>query len=280
MSDVFFDRFVLPYETQSMIRRIACIVFCLTMLLLHASCHAAEFESLFESHVFKNAAGQTLPYRLMKPVDLQAGASARYPLVLFLHGAGERGDDNIKPLVHGMKEFAKDDVRRKYPCFVVVPQCPDGKRWVEVDWTLDSHEQLPENSVTITLVLELMASLQKEYPIDENRLYATGLSMGGFGIWDLITRNPKMFAAAAPVCAGGDEQVAYKAVKIPIWAFHGDKDTVVKPSRSRNMVAALEKAGGQPKYTEYPGVGHDSWNQAYADPKLMEWLFDQRRATP
>lgn len=260
--------------------RIVSLVVCLILQIFTRSSNAADFDDRFEKHVFKNSDGQSLPYRLMKPADYQADSSARYPLVLFLHGAGERGTDNVKPLVHGMKEFAKDEVRTKFPCFVVVPQCPEGKRWVEVDWTLDSHDQLPEDSDTIKLVLELMSSLQKEYRIDENRLYATGLSMGGFGVWDLITRYPGKFAAAAPVCAGGDEKVAQKAAKIPIWAFHGDKDTVVKPSRSRNMIAALEAAGGKPIYTEYAGVGHDSWDPAYAEPKLMEWLFAQRKESP
>jgi predicted peptidase len=251
--------------------------FFVLLLTMVTSIDAADFTDLYESHVFKSADGQTLPYRLMKPANYQADASVKYPLVLFLHGAGERGTDNVKTLVHGMREFAKDEVRAAHPCFVLVPQCPDGKRGVEVEWTLESHEQLPEDSAAIKLVLELMASVQKEYRIDEKRLYATGLSMGGFGVWDLVTRYPDKFAAAAPVCAGGDEKVASKSAKLPIWTFHGDKDTVVKPSRSRNMVAVIEKAGGKPIYTEYPEVGHNSWDKAYAEPKLMDWLFAQRR---
>jgi predicted peptidase len=252
------------------------------LLLFHgrAIVSAAEFEALFESHVFKNPDGKMLPYRLMKPKDYSDAASAKYPLVLFLHGAGERGTDNVKTLVHGMREFARDDAREKYPCFVVVPQCPDASRWVEVDWTLDAHDQLPDDSETVKLTLELLESLQKEFRIDQNRLYVTGLSMGGFGTWDLITRHPDKFAAAVPVCGGGDETVAAKAARIPIWTFHGDKDTVVKPSRSRNMVDSLQKSGAKLIYSEYAGVGHDSWNRAYAEPTLMNWLFAQRRSAP
>ncbi len=238
---------------------------------------APGFEKQFESHLFKNSQGQSLPYRLLKPVDDSQTPSNTYPLVLFLHGAGERGTDNVKPLVHGMSEFAKDNNRKNYPCFVLVPQCPEGKRWVEVDWELESHKQLLDDSETMKLVLELITSVQQEYRIDAKRIYVTGLSMGGFGVWDLITRYPDKFAAAAVVCSGGDESVADKAVNVPIWAFHGDGDTVVKPSRSQNMIAALRKAGGKPIYTEYVGVGHNSWNQAYAEPKLMKWLFEQRR---
>jgi predicted peptidase len=127
------------------------------------------------------------------------------------------------------------------------------------------------------LLLELIPALRKEYGIDPKRIYVTGLSMGGFGTWDLIARKPDWFAAAAPVCGGADEATAATISKIPVWAFHGDQDGAVKPSRSRNMVEALKKAGGEPKYTEYKGVGHDSWNPAYKDPELMKWLFRQKR---
>lgn len=231
----------------------------------------------YEARVFTNDKGEKLNYRLMKPAGYDPKAEAKYPLVLFLHGAGERGDDNAKQLVHGAKDFASDANRAKYPCFVVFPQCSDGKRWVEVDWTLDSHKQLPEESISVKLTRELITSLQKEFRVDEQRLYATGLSMGGFGVWDMIARTPDMFAAAAPVCSGADEATADRLIKLPVWTFHGDKDTVVKPERSRRMVAAIEKAGGKPKYTEYPGVGHNSWTQTYADPKFMEWLFAQKK---
>ena len=237
----------------------------------------ARSQELYESRVFSNDKGEKLNYRLMLPAGYDFNGETKYPLVLFLHGAGERGDDNTKQLIHGAKDFASEANRAKYPCFVVFPQCPDGKRWVEVDWTLDSHKQLPEESISVKLTRELIASLQKEFRVDEQRLYATGLSMGGFGVWDMIARTPDMFAAAAPVCAGADEATAERLTKLPIWTFHGDKDTVVKVERSRRMIAAIEKAGGKPKYTEYPGVGHNSWAQTYADPKLMEWMFAQKK---
>lgn len=249
----------------------------LSVLLLFGFAQLSHAQELYKPLVFQNDKGEKLHYRLMIPEGYDAQGSEKYPLVLFLHGAGERGADNEKQLVHGTKEFAKPEVRRKYPAFVLAPQCPDGKRWVEVDWSLDSHKQLPDDSDTIKLVLQLISSLQKEYRIDQQRQYVTGLSMGGYGAWDLITRHPEMWAAAAPVCAGGDEATAEKIAKLPVWAFHGDKDTVVKPHRSRNMIEAIKKAGGQPLYTEYKGVGHNSWAAAYADPKLMEWLFAQKK---
>lgn len=247
------------------------------VLLITLCSSSAYSDDIYQPHVFQNDKGENLNYRLMIPQGYDPQGSEKYPLVLFLHGAGERGTDNTKPLVHGTKEFAKPENRTKYPAFVLVPQCPDGKRWVEVDWTLDSHNQLPEDSDTVKLVLQLITKLQKDYRIDQHRQYVTGLSMGGYGTWDLITRHPEMWAAAAPVCAGGDEATAGKIAKLPVWAFHGDKDTVVKPHRSRNMIEAIKKAGGEPRYTEYPGVGHNSWDAAYADPKLLEWMFAQKR---
>lgn len=234
-------------------------------------------DELYTAKVFQDATGKKLPYRIMQPEGYSADTTSKYPLVVFLHGAGERGTDNLKQLVHGTKEFAKPENRQKYPCFVIAPQCPEGKRWVEVDWALRSHQQLPEDSESAKLTLEVISALQKEFRIDSKRLYVTGLSMGGFGTWDLITRHPDLWAAAVPVCSGADEATAEKIAKLPVWAFHGDKDTVVIPERSRNMIAAIKKAGGTPLYTEYPNVGHNSWDAAYADPKMMEWLFAQKR---
>jgi predicted peptidase len=256
--------------------RIDRLCFVVTAFVLSVFSGTAMSEELYEPRIFKDEAGQSLNYRLMIPKDYSPTGTDKYPLVLFLHGAGERGGDNAKQLVHGTKEFAKKENREKYPCFVIAPQCPEGKKWVEVDWSAETHKQ-PGESVSLVLTRELMASLQKEFRIDEKRLYVTGLSMGGYGTWDMITRTPDVFAAAAPICGGGDETVAARAAKLPLWVFHGDKDTAVKPERSRNMIAAIEKAGGKPRYTEYVGVGHDSWSRTYADPAFMEWLFAQKR---
>jgi predicted peptidase len=249
----------------------------LSLMALLALAGTGLSQDLYEARVFTPAKDRQLKYRLMLPKDYSFTGTETYPLVLFLHGAGERGDDNSKQLVHGTKEFAKDENRAKYPCFVVVPQCPDGKKWVEVDWTLDSHKQPEEESVSLELTRGLLANLQKVFRIDPKRIYVTGLSMGGFGTWDMITRTPDEFAAAVPICAGADETLAGRVAKLPIWAFHGDKDGVVKVERSRRMIAAIEKAGGTPKYTEYPGVGHDSWTQTYANPEVLAWMFAQKR---
>lgn len=238
---------------------------------------AALSQDDYEARVYKNDAGQTLNYRLLIPKDYSPAGTEKFPLVLFLHGAGERGDDNKKQLVHGTREFATEANRTKYPCFVIAPQCPNDKKWAEVDWSSDTHKQPAEDSISLKLTRELMKSLEKEFRIDDKRLYVTGLSMGGYGTWDMITRTPDLFAAAIPICGGADETTADRITKLPVWAFHGDKDGAVKPERSRRMIAAIEKAGGKPKYTEYPGVGHDSWTQTYANPEVMAWLFAQKR---
>ena len=248
--------------------------FALLSGMLSAPLLAADPKEVFEPRVYESASGMKLPYRLMKPADYNP--QTKYPLVIFFHGAGERGDDNTAQLVHGMADFAKDENRSKYPCFVVAPQCPRDRRWVEVDWSADSHKQPEKPSEPMQLTLDLLPALQKEFSIDSRRIYVTGLSMGGYGTWDIIQRHPKMFAAAAPICGGGDETQADKLVGVPIWAFHGDQDTAVKPARTRNMIAAIKQAGGKPLYTEYAGVGHFSWGPAYSDPKLMEWMFAQR----
>ncbi len=245
----------------------------ITFLMFPAISLAADAKDVFEARTFAEADGR-LPYRMMRPADYDA--KQKYPLVIFLHGAGERGDDNLVQLVHGMNDFAKDENRRKHPCFVIAPQCPGEAKWVNVDWSSDRHKLPAEPSDALKLTLNLIAALQKEFSIDPRRLYITGLSMGGYGTWDAVSRQPAMFAAAVPVCGGADEEQAAKLVKVPIWAFHGDQDTVVKPERSRRMIKALEAAGGQPKYTEYPGVGHNSWAKAYSDPAMMAWLFSQK----
>ncbi len=241
------------------------------VFLLVNKAHAKD-ELPLEKLTFKQGES-SLPYRLLVPAKIEEGK--KYPLVIFLHGAGERGTDNEKQLVHGIPDFVKN--REKYPAFVIAPQCPANKKWAEVDWSAKTHTLPKEPSDPAKLLLALLETFIKEKPVDSKRIYLTGLSMGGYGTWDLIARKPEFFAAAAPVCGGGDEATAEKIKNVPLWVFHGDKDTVVIPERSRNMVEAIKKAGGKPKYTEYKGVGHDSWVKAYSDPEFFAWLFAQKK---
>ena len=230
----------------------------ITLLILALAVQPAEGEA----REFKG-----LKYRLFKPEAVEG----KVPLVLFLHGAGERGDDNAAQTRHGVKAFLAQQPKR--PHVLVAPQCPKNRKWSDVDWFAPTHKTPDKPSEPMALVMELLDVLPTELPVDPKRIYVTGLSMGGYGTWDLLARRPGLFAAAVPICGGGDETSAAAISKVPQWIFHGDKDTVVKPERSRNMVEALKKAGGEPKYTEFPGVGHNSWDKAYADPALFEWLF-------
>ncbi len=245
---------------------------------LIAACFVASVASAaeFEKRTFEGEGG-TLPYRLLSPPKAEAGK--RYPLVIFLHGAGERGTDNEGQLNHCAKDFAKPEVSAKFPCFVVVPQCPGDCRWVEVDWGDAAPHHMPaEPSRPMKQLIALLPTLTKELPVDPDRIYVSGLSMGGFGTWDLVARLPGTFAAAVPMCGGADDSTAPAIAKLPIWAFHGADDDLVKPARTRSMIAALKQAGGDPKYTEYPGVGHGCWGPAFAEPELFPWLFAQKRA--
>jgi predicted peptidase len=231
-------------------------------------------EAAFSGHIFTNVAGQTLPYRLLQPES----SSGSYPLVLFFHGAGERGVDNQKQLIHGTSLYLQPENRLAYPCFVLTPQCPEGQQWVDMPWGAESGERPPQPSVAMNLALQILNRVIHDYPVDTNRIYVTGLSMGGFAAWDCITRFPQRFAAAVPICGGGDEKtVTPEVAQVPVWAFHSDDDTTVKVWRTRRMIEAMRQAGGQPKYMEYTGLGHNSWDKAYGEPDLLPWIFSQRR---
>ncbi len=256
------------------------LVWCILLLLFHFS-HSLMLQAQTQYPEFAKKQHvsivhqDTLLYRVLKP--LVYDAQKQYPLVIFYHGAGERGNDNERTLTHFAHFLANEKARKEYPCFVLVPQCEEGRRWVEVDWAANTHTQPTQPSISLAMSLELIQATCKDYSIDTSRIYVTGLSMGGYATWDIITRYPELFAAAAPICGGGDEATASRVRDLPLWAFHGDKDGVVKPARSRNMIAAIRKAGGTPNYTEYKGVGHGSWKPAYQSQELLQWLFAQHK---
>lgn len=236
---------------------------------------SAEPVKAFEPREFVGSNGKALKYRLMKPLDYKFGK--KYPLVLFLHGAGERGDDNVSTLKHAAKDLANLERRAKYPAYVLIPQCPTERRWSEVDWSKDSSDLPEQPSDPMQNIKELLDEMVENAGVDPARVYITGLSMGGYGTWDAIARYPDFFAAAAPICGGGDPKTVSKFKTLPIWCFHGAKDSVVKVGRSREMVEALKNIGSPIKYTEYPDAQHDSWTATYANPELYAWMFSQRR---
>jgi predicted peptidase len=233
---------------------------------------SAQQRTLFLPKNYRNSRGDKLPYRFFSPQSYDN--RKKYPLVLWLHGGAGRGTDNLKQIsggnTVGSHVWTSPKNQRKNPCFVVAPQCPGTKLWATLD-TARPTEQLQ-------LVLELLQDLGSTFSLDEQRLYVAGQSMGGFGTWSLISQYPGMFAAAIPICGGGNESEAAKLISTPIWAFHGEKDEAVSVERSRNMIAAVREAGGKAKYTEYKGAGHVIWDEVFSEPELIEWVFAQRNS--
>ncbi|MDI3321212.1 GDSL-type esterase/lipase family protein [Pinibacter soli] len=236
----------------------------------------------FSFNVYKKN-DHVLPYRLYKPAVQNGG---KYPLVLFMHGAGERGVDNRKQFLR----FSCTKFWEKYPCYVLAPQCPErkdvdndaGAVWVYTPFGGQSHTMQREPTWPMQLSIELLDKIIKENNIDRDRIYITGLSMGGFATWEMLQRHPELFAAGVPVCGGGDTAFAGKLSHVPLWVFHGDADSTVPVTRSRAMVQQIVSKGGHPRYTEYPGVGHDSWSRTYAENEVWDWLFAQtkKKASP
>jgi predicted peptidase len=236
---------------------------------------ACQIRNPYLKREYVNSEGDTLRYRLLKPKKSEKNKS--YPLVIFLHGSGERGRDNEAQLLHGTSLFLQEEIRKNYPAYVIVPQCPPEERWVEAAWNQKELTQPDEISKSLHLLMETVSIMMKSSNIDPDRIYVTGLSMGGYGTWDLLCRYPDFFAAGVPVCGGGDTQCARFIKDIPIWAFHGAEDTVVPVEQSRQMIRAIREQGGNAIYTEYPNTGHNAWTPTYSEPELIPWLFHQNR---
>lgn len=244
---------------------------------------AAGAAAAYKAGVFRYAgadgAERAMPYRLLVPEGAEsvgAAGSRRWPLILFLHGAGERGDDNLAQLKYFPTDMASPERRAERPTFLLAPQCPARRAWSAAsleDLRTGVPAQVPDEA---RAVLELLDRVVEEYPVDTARIYLTGLSMGGFGSWYLAAIRPEKWAAVVPICGGGSPEAAPRMRGIPIWAFHGARDPVVPPEKSREMVRALEAAGAKPAYTEFPDAGHDSWTPAYRHPELLPWLFAQK----
>lgn len=229
--------------------------------------NALKLAKPFDARTYVNSAGDTLRYRLLTPLNYDS--TKRYPLAVCLHGGGGRGTDNIMQVEGSWTAqlLSEQQNREKYPAFVFVPQCPPASSWGGI-------ENLP---VFDSIVFEAMTELEKEFTIDETRRYVMGESLGGYGSWHFITMHPELFAAAVPICGGGNPALANMIADIPVWAFHGAKDRSVPVRRSLEMIEAMKKAGGNPKYTEYPDGGHIISKQVTATPDLLDWVFEQRR---
>ncbi|MEZ4905604.1 MAG: prolyl oligopeptidase family serine peptidase [Spirosomataceae bacterium] len=236
----------------------------------------------FQPRSFETKDGHILPYQILYPKNYDR--SQKYPIVLVLHGAGERGNDNQKQLTHGSKLFLKEENQTQFPAIVIFPQCAADSYWMsgEIDRAKQpielSFDYPKKPNWPLKAAIELVKKLVKEEAVDKKRIYITGLSMGGMGTFEALSRYPKLFAAAAPICGGGNLEMTKKyAKRVPLWIFHGAVDAVVKVEYSRNIYAALQAHGADVKYTEYPGVNHNSWDNAFAEPTFLSWLFSHQK---
>jgi predicted peptidase len=253
----------------------------ISLFLLFVVAAFAAGDSSFERHVYVNGT-DSMPYRLLLPESYDDGKL--YPLLIFLHGAGERGNDNESQLRHGMDLFLRDDVRRDYPCIVLAPQCASGDRWSNVIEDRDSLDkrifEFQESGVpthAMALAIDLFRSILDRYSVDPNCIYIGGISMGGMGTFEFVRRVPGVFAAAFPICGGAHPLTAGKISDTAWWIFHGQLDDVVPPRLSQAMFVALQEAEASVGFTLYPHANHNSWDAAFADPELLKWLFSCRR---
>lgn len=247
-------------------KRLFILILALSFALASVGATSPPTRQTAHTFTMKRADVVKVGYLLHLPAGYDAKAEKRWPTILFLHGAGERGDDIEKVTVHGPPMIAK--AKPDFPFIVISPQCPTGKSW------------RPE------VLLALLDDVAARHAVDEKRIYLTGLSMGGYGSWALAALRPERFAAVAPICGGGNtidirlaRQVKDHPLKsLPVWAFHGGKDGVVPVGESERMVAALKEIGNESvKLTIYPEAGHNSWTESYDNPKLYEWFMSHSR---
>ncbi|MEO9869186.1 carboxylesterase family protein [Ekhidna sp.] len=259
---------------SQIIKKTVLVIFLMAYALL-------SFSQTFTPKTFKGKEGN-LPYQILLPENFSE--SENYPVVLFLHGAGERGSNNEKQLVHGSTLFLNEENRNNYPAIVIFPQCPKEDYWANVDIQYGplgrQFEFLEEGEPTVamSLVLQLMDSIASRKFVNNEQIYIGGLSMGGMGTFEFLARRPDLFAAAFPICGGGNPNSVKKyAGKVDLWIFHGAKDDVVFPHHSVDMALALQKTGATPRFTLYREANHNSWDRAFAEPELLSWLFSQTK---
>jgi len=231
------------------------LLFILIIMLSVGFAQQRKMEHLNEDEI-------DLKYLFYLPKDYYNAKKIAWPLILFLHGMGERGNDLELVKIHGIPKIVK--TQKDFPFIAVSPQCPTEYVW--------------RDKKMLQAVESLILKIIKNYRIDKTRVYVTGLSMGGYGTWALAARRPELFAAAVPICGGGDPATVNVLKNLPIWVFHGGLDKVVLPEESEKMVRALEKDGGKVRYTLYPEAYHDSWTETYDNPALYDWMLSKRKA--
>jgi predicted peptidase len=258
------------------------ILICLLVIFFCQNGFAQSLSLYQKKQFIRN--GDTLRYRIMYPLNYKV--NKKYPVITFLHGTGERGTDNETQLLNGSRFFADSSIRAKYPAFVIFPQCPKNDGWAQVGKRRNGNDSLgglvyySDRPITVSLGLlfMLMDSMAGSGAVKTDQIYLGGLSLGAMGSFEALWRKPNFFAAVISICGGGDPtKLKIGASTIPIWLFHGTNDKSVTVSNSRLLVRHLRRFNPNIRYTEYKGVGHNSWDYAFKEPGLMEWLFKQKR---
>ena len=251
-------------------------------MVLSSTMQSQELNQYQKATYFGEQPTDSLNYLILLPKGYTKNKA--YPLLLFLHGSGERGSDNQVQLTHGGSLFANDSIRQKHPAIVIFPQCPSGKSWHNGQYQYANGQGSYAYPATIgpnkqqDLLIGLIAQIQEQYTVDKNRMYIGGLSMGAMGTFEMVRRNPTTFAAAFAICGGANLAIVPAIKDTPWWIFHGTADTVVPYEYSLQIGDALERAGALVKLTLYKGVGHDSWTNTFAEPDLLNWVFSNNRA--
>jgi len=255
----------------------------LFLMFLGISVSSTNAQNLkqYEQKVFvKN--NDTLRYRILYPENMKKGK--KYPLVLFLHGSGERGTDNIKQLVHGGDYFVEKRNRKKYPAIVVFPQCPPNVKWTNRakqqdksgTWVFDFPVK-KEAPVPTKLTNNLVDELLQSNIVDTKKVYIMGISMGGMGTLEFLYRWPNKYTAGVVICGGHDQKLAKKYSHVPVWFFHGEKDDIVPPIYSKQIYQVLKGSNSNTQYTLFSNDNHNSWDSTFKQPKLLKWLFKQKK---
>lgn len=252
------------------------IIFLICLSSISIMAQAQDYSMFQKKRIVQGT--DTLPYRLLLPENYDA--NKKYPLIFFLHGSGERGNDNERQLIHGAKMFLDKKQRERFPAIVVLPQCSKDDYWSNVIRSIDSNDHITytfiqggEPTRAMQLLQQLLKFILEKYPVKKDQVYIGGLSMGGMGTFEMVRRNPTVFAAAFPICGGAHPSTAIELKNTAWWVFHGAKDDVVLPEFSDKMVEALKKNKADVKYTVYPEANHNSWDAAFAEPGLLPWLF-------
>jgi len=252
------------------------------VLLIVGSLHGFSQDLALYEKKWMVQNGDTLPYRVLLPQDYNP--AKKYPVIFFLHGAGERGSDNEKQLTHGWKFFLRDTIRSAYPAIVVFPQCATRDYWANVVRTHDEQKkrtfhflEAGSSGRAMEMLIELVDYVLLEYPVKTDQVYVGGLSMGGMGAFELVRRKPGVFAAAFPICGGANPATAKGMAKTRWWIFHGAKDDVVPYKHSDIIFEALKAKGAKVKFTLFPNANHNAWDPTFAEPELLPWLFSNKQ---